>query len=140
MMTTIAMTLPAQVPPNIALTASENGAVELCSCVVDRMPNTAMSESMYTTAVASVPKIVARGMLRSGSLHLAGRDGGDLDAEVAEQRDRHPAADRGDRALAADVPRRVVGALDEEEADGRHERERGELEDRRPRPAPIPCS
>ncbi len=30
------------------------------------MPNTAISDSMYTTAVAIVPRMVARGMLRSG--------------------------------------------------------------------------
>ena len=36
MMTTIAITLPAQVPPNMALTASENGAVESGSCVFEQ--------------------------------------------------------------------------------------------------------
>src|SRR5215469_6089661 len=46
MMTAIAITLPAQVPPNIALTASENGAVALASLEVGTMPNTATSESM----------------------------------------------------------------------------------------------
>src|SRR3954468_15977408 len=45
MMTPIASTLPAQVPPNIVLAASENGAVESASVEVGRMPNTAMSES-----------------------------------------------------------------------------------------------
>ena len=71
MMTSTAITLPAQVPPNIELAASENGAVAVCSAPLGRMPNTAMSDSMYTTAVARVPKIVAFGMLRSGSLTLA---------------------------------------------------------------------
>jgi hypothetical protein len=45
MMTATAITLPAQVPPNIALTASENGAVALASSEVGTMPNTATSES-----------------------------------------------------------------------------------------------
>ena len=69
---------------------------------------------MYTTAVASVPRIVARGTLRSGSRTFAAATDGDLDAQVAEQGDRHAAADRGDGALAADVPRREVGAVDVE--------------------------
>ena len=132
MITTIAMTLPAQVPPNIALTASENGAVAPCKLrgredaehgderehVDDRGGERAEDRGLRDVAV--------------GVLHLGGRDGGDLDAEVAEQRDGHAAADRADGAFAAHVPRRVVRAVDEEEADGRHERERGELEDRRP--------
>ena len=46
MMTAMAITLPAQVPPNIALAASENGAVAVASLEVGTMPNTAMSESM----------------------------------------------------------------------------------------------
>src|SRR3954447_21932999 len=45
-MTAMAIRLPAQVPPNIALAASENGAVALASLVVGTMPNTAVSESM----------------------------------------------------------------------------------------------
>src|SRR6478672_7413593 len=44
MMTTMAMTLPAQVPPNMELTASENGAVDSASCEVGRMPNIAVSD------------------------------------------------------------------------------------------------
>src|SRR5579871_2280911 len=71
MMTPIAIRWPAQVPPNIALAASENDAVEFFSVDDGRMPKTAVSDSMYTTAVASVPRIVARGTLRSGSLTLA---------------------------------------------------------------------
>jgi len=71
MMTTIAITLPAQVPPNMALAASENGAVEFCRVELERMPNTATRESMYTAALAIVPKIVDFGMLRSGSFTLA---------------------------------------------------------------------
>ena len=67
-----------------------------------------------------------------GIAHLRGGDRGDLDTEVAEQCDSHPAADRADGALAADVPRLVVRTLDVEEADDRHEHERGELQDRRP--------
>src|SRR6516164_10316055 len=66
MMTATAITLPAQVPPNIALTASEYGALPEASLEVGTMPNTAVSESMYTTATASVPRTVALGMLRSG--------------------------------------------------------------------------
>src|SRR5215468_8799007 len=66
MMTAMAITLPAQVPPNIALTASEYGALPEASLEVGTMPNTAVSESMYTTATASVPRTVALGMLRSG--------------------------------------------------------------------------
>src|SRR6516162_4235590 len=46
MMTARAITLPAQVPPNIALAASENGAVALASLELGMMPNTAVSESM----------------------------------------------------------------------------------------------
>src|SRR3954463_13576277 len=44
--TASAITLPAQVPPNITLAASENGAVAEASLSVDRIPNTAVSESM----------------------------------------------------------------------------------------------
>ena len=36
----------AQVPPNIALAASENGAVAVASLAVGTMPNTAVRESM----------------------------------------------------------------------------------------------
>jgi len=46
MITKIDMILPPAVPPNIALTASENGAVEFASTVLDRIPNTANSDSM----------------------------------------------------------------------------------------------
>src|SRR6516162_4069421 len=66
MMTAMAITLPAQVPPNIALTASEYGALPEASLELGTMPNTAVSDSMYTTATASVPRTVALGMLRSG--------------------------------------------------------------------------
>src|SRR5258707_15614760 len=45
-MTARAITLPAQVPPNIALAASENGALADASLEVGTMPNTAVSESM----------------------------------------------------------------------------------------------
>src|SRR5215469_3427779 len=65
-MTATAITLPAQVPPNIALTASEYGALPVASLELGTMPNTTVSDSMYTTAIASVPSTVARGMLRSG--------------------------------------------------------------------------
>src|SRR3954466_8285842 len=65
MITAMAMMLPAQLPPNIALTVSENGAVDSPSCAVGTTPNTTMSESMYTTAQAIVPRMVARGTLRS---------------------------------------------------------------------------
>ena len=46
MMTMMAITLPAHVPPNIELTASENGAVDSASCELGRMPNIAVSDSM----------------------------------------------------------------------------------------------
>src|SRR3954452_18207515 len=46
MMTAMAITLPAQVPPNMAFAASENGAVAEASVGLGRMPNTAMRESM----------------------------------------------------------------------------------------------
>ena len=46
MITTMLITSPAQVPPNIWFTASENGAVELASFPVGRMPKTAVNESM----------------------------------------------------------------------------------------------
>src|SRR5262249_12658722 len=62
---------PAQVPPNITLAASENGAVALASLEVGSMPNTAISDNTYTIAVAIVPSTVARGTLRSGSRTLA---------------------------------------------------------------------
>jgi hypothetical protein len=45
-MTARAITLPAQVPPNIVLAASENGALADASLEVGTMPNTAVSESM----------------------------------------------------------------------------------------------
>src|SRR5215831_11205651 len=66
MMTATAIRLPAQVPPNITLTASEYGALPEASLELGTMPNTAVSDSTYTTATASVPSTVARGMLRSG--------------------------------------------------------------------------
>src|SRR5215469_6213635 len=122
MMTAIAITLPAQVPPNIALTASEYGALPEASLELGTIPKTAVSHSMYTTATASVPSTVARGMLRSGLRTFPRGDRGGLHADVAEQRDGHPAADSGDRALLADVPRREVGGLDIEQADDRNER------------------
>src|SRR5258708_743587 len=46
MMTAMARMLPAQVLPNIALAASENGAFAVASLLVGTMPNTAMSDSM----------------------------------------------------------------------------------------------
>ena len=46
MMTTMLITSPAHVPPNIVFTASENGAVESASFPAGRMPKTAVSESM----------------------------------------------------------------------------------------------
>src|SRR6516225_631922 len=46
MMTMIAITLPAHVPPNIELTASENGAVDWASCELGRIPNIAVNDSM----------------------------------------------------------------------------------------------
>ena len=52
----------------MALAASEKGAVDFDRVSLGRMPNTAIRDSMYTTAVASVPKMVALGTLRSGSL------------------------------------------------------------------------
>src|SRR6516165_11868821 len=45
MMTAAAITLPAQVPPNIVLTASEYGALPEASLELGTMPNTAASES-----------------------------------------------------------------------------------------------
>src|SRR3974390_708897 len=55
MMTTTAMRLPGQVPPNMLLRASEKGAVELANCDEGRMPNMAVRDSKYTTAVARGP-------------------------------------------------------------------------------------
>src|SRR5689334_4899879 len=69
--TTAAITLPQRVPPNIALTTLENGAFASASLLAGRIPNTATSASTYTTAVASVPRIVARGTLRLGSRTFA---------------------------------------------------------------------
>ena len=46
MMTAMAITLPAQVPPNMALAASENGAVDSARVGLGRMPNTAVRDSM----------------------------------------------------------------------------------------------
>src|SRR6516164_8610547 len=46
MMTTTAMMFPAQVPPNMLLTASEKGAVDFASSEVGKMPNMAVSDSM----------------------------------------------------------------------------------------------
>src|SRR3954470_4823405 len=65
--TTAAITLPQRVPPNIALTALENGALASASSLAGRIPKTATSASTYTTAVARVPRIVDRGTLRLGS-------------------------------------------------------------------------
>src|SRR5215467_1300867 len=45
MMTATAMTLPAQVPPKIALAASEYGALPEASSELGTMPNTAVSDS-----------------------------------------------------------------------------------------------
>src|ERR1700729_1462113 len=45
MMTARAITLPAQVPPNIALAASENGAVAEASLELGTIPNTTVRES-----------------------------------------------------------------------------------------------
>src|SRR5215469_13662066 len=56
-----------------------------------------------------------------------GGDRGGLHPQVAEQRDGHPAADRVDRAFTTDVPGGEVSAGDEEQADGRYERQHGEL-------------
>src|SRR3954454_18507936 len=64
--TTAAITSPQNVPPNIALTALEKGALASASVLAGRIPNTATSASTYTTAVASVPRSVARGTLRLG--------------------------------------------------------------------------
>src|SRR3954447_933908 len=71
MITAMAMTSRAHVPPNIEFAASENGAVDVASSVVDRTPNITVSDTMYTTAVARVPRIVALGTLRSGSFTFA---------------------------------------------------------------------
>src|SRR3954447_20775052 len=65
------ITYPAHVPPKIELTAVANGAVDSDSVVADTMPNTAVSDSRYTTAVPRVPKIVARGTFLSGLRTLA---------------------------------------------------------------------
>src|SRR6476646_6230573 len=45
MMTMTLMTSPAQVPPNMAFTASPYGAVDSASFDEGRMPNTAVSEA-----------------------------------------------------------------------------------------------
>ena len=110
MMTAMAITLPAQVPPNIALAASENGAVAVGELrgghdAEHRDEREHVDHRGRDRAQDRGPGDVAVGVA-----HLRGGDGGGLDAEVAEQRDRHPAADRGDRALLADVPGREVGA------------------------------
>src|SRR3954462_5857797 len=46
MITAIDITSPAQLPPSITLAASENGAVEPASAFVERIPKTAVSDSM----------------------------------------------------------------------------------------------
>src|ERR1700756_1646977 len=46
MMTATAITLPAQVPPKMALAASENGAFALARLAVGTMPKITTSESM----------------------------------------------------------------------------------------------
>ena len=80
--------------------------------------------------MASVPSTVARGTLRSGSRTLPGRHGSDLDAQVAEQGDRHAAADRADAPSPLTFHGVKLALLDVEQADGGHEREGHELEDR----------
>src|SRR3954470_2648254 len=44
------ITYPAHVPPKISLTAVANGAVDLFRAAAETMPNTAVSDSRYTTA------------------------------------------------------------------------------------------
>src|SRR3954465_10347849 len=46
MITAIDITSPAQLPRSITLAASENGAVEPASAFVERIPKTAVSDSM----------------------------------------------------------------------------------------------
>src|SRR4051812_11137845 len=46
MMTTTLIRSPQPVPPNIELTASEKGAVDVLSVLPGKMPNTAVSDSM----------------------------------------------------------------------------------------------
>src|SRR3954453_7639515 len=71
--TAAATRYPAHVPPAIVLAATEYEALleSLASSDVGTMPNTAVRDSRYTTAAASVPKTVDRGTLPSGSRTLA---------------------------------------------------------------------
>src|SRR4051812_46793092 len=68
--TAIATRSPAQLPPPaIVLAATEYDALlaSSASSADGMLPNTASSDSRYTTAAASVPNTVAFGMLRRGS-------------------------------------------------------------------------
>ena len=80
------------------------------------MPNTTVSDSMYTIAVAIVPSTVARGDIAVGIAYLGGGHGSGFHAQVAEQGNGHAAADRGDGAFPADVPRVKLAGGDVEQA------------------------
>ena len=67
-MATTAMNFPPPVPPKITLAPSANGLVDFASAGVAIMPNNAMDEMRYITVAAPVPRMVARGIVVSGSL------------------------------------------------------------------------
>ena len=61
------MTL-SQLPPNISAAARANGLLEPASWSLGMIPMIATIATMSTIVASSVPMIVARGMLRYGSL------------------------------------------------------------------------
>ena len=64
------MTYPAQLPPNIVFTAVEKGAFDSCSSLFGTTPKTTHNDTRYSTAHADVPRMLARGTVRSGSRTL----------------------------------------------------------------------
>ena len=51
----------------MVFTAVENGAFDSCSSLFGTTPNTTNNDTRYTAAQPSVPRMLARGTLRSGS-------------------------------------------------------------------------
>ena len=97
-----------------ACAASANGAFEFASVARGMTPMIATVAITYRPSSASVPRIVARGSVRSRILDLLGRHRGRLEAQERPQRqrggerDRVPVADERD---VVRVERREVAAV-----------------------------
>ena len=75
-----------------------------------------------------MPSIVERGIVRSGSLHVAGRHRRRLEAEIREHRERRERRAGVEQRLAARVEVATERCpVDEEQADDRNRRERHQL-------------